>query len=809
MIENKQKPVVLIAEDDLITQMITSNALKEYGFDSIVANNGQQAIELCQQELPQLILMDASMPVLNGFEVCQKIKQSSDKTIREIPIIMVTSQEENDAIDQAFSAGAEDYIAKPVNWHILKHRMDLLLRRIQAEKALRESEQRFHAIASSAKDAIITTNTSGNIVYWNRAAARVFGYLKTEILNQPFVTLIPDDNQEQFFRRLMQANQTDIPLLDKNIHQFKAVNKAGGIFPIELTFSAWVADNQRFYSCILRDISKRVKNQEEINKLSMAVKQSPNLMMITNIAGVIEYATPQVKKITGYEPSEIIGKNINHFRSAITDPTIYQSLWQTIEAGSVWHGTLQNEKKDGSPYWLKISISSITDNIGEIAHFISILEDVTKHKALSDEMAFRASHDPLTGLINRYEFELHLNLLLRNSTDTDTHTLCFMDLDRFKIVNDTAGHLAGDELLRQLTKVMKTVGRKQDILARLGGDEFALILSYCKPQQALQIAEKLLATINDFQLVWDGISLQVGASIGIVNVKKGDSAVDVVQFADTACYAAKNTGRNKVYQFNENDNIINTHAGEMKWVAKIEEALRENRFRLYVQRIVGLSNNEEKSKYEVLLRLIDAEDNIILPDVFLPAAERFSLATKIDYWVIEHSLNWFITHPDTLNALDSFSINLSGQSLGNEKLQAFIINLIEDLNFPPDKLIFEITETAAINNLQQAKTLIVNLQQIGVRFSLDDFGSGLSSFAYLKNLPVEFLKIDGMFVKDIESNPIDRAMVTAINEVGQVMDKQTIAEFVENQEIVDVLKSIGVDYAQGYHYCRPIPIDSI
>ena len=305
-------------------------------------------------------------------------------------------------------------------------------------------------------------------------------------------------------------------------------------------------------------------------------------------------------------------------------------------------------------------------------------------------------------------------------------------------------------------------------------------------------------------MIWDNNSFKVGASIGLVSVRKGDDAVEVLKFADTACYAAKNTGRNKIYVFSKDDSYLSTQSGEIQWVQRIERALDNNQFCLYAQKIVSLSiKGGHKSKYEILLRLIGDEGQVISPSAFLPAAEHFNLATKIDCWVIKATLDWFNDHPDELDAIDSFSVNLSGQSLADEKIQPFIIKLIRQLKFPAHKLIFEITETAAINNLTQAKKLMTGLQAIGIRFSLDDFGSGLSSFAYLKNLPVEFLKIDGMFVKDIVSDPIDRAMVRSINEIGQVMGKETIAEFVENQQIVDILKEIGVDYAQGYHYSAP------
>lgn len=809
MREDLSRPLVLIAEDDDIARIITVKTLENVGYRVITAINGQQAIDICTEKKPQVILMDGAMPVLDGFAACLQIKQSDNADINNIPIIMVTALKENEAIDKAFLAGAEDYIPKPVNWHILEHRISLLITKNQAEQSLRESEERFHAIADSANDAIISIDQRGMVSFWNKAASRVFGYSELEILNKSLTTLIPEEYLTQYNKGFEKANKSTVALINKRIHQLKGVKKDGSIFPLELTLSAWTLNNQRYYSCILRDISERLKKQEELNKLSTAVKQSPNLVLMTNLEGIIDYVNPQIKNITGFEYEEIVGQNINILRSGKTGHLVYKDIWQTIEQGRTWSGVLQNKKKDGSLYWAKESISPIFSNVNLISHFIAIQEDITEAKALSEEIAFRASHDPLTGLLNRHEFEVHLASLLRESVSTDIHALCFIDLDRFKVVNDTAGHLAGDELLRQLGKQMKLAGRKQDILARLGGDEFALILSHCEQDQAIQIAEKLQSIINNYQLNWDQQIFKVGVSIGLVSIRKGDDATEVLKFADTACYAAKNTGRNKVYIFSEDDKYLSQQSGEVQWVPKIEQALEKNNFCLYAQFIVPLKEKGAQRKCEILLRLIDDDGLVIPPGAFLPAAERFSLANKIDRWVIEQSLIWYTNNPMALNALDSFSVNLSGQSLTDEKLQAFVVGLIDKYKFPTQKIIFEITETAAINNLQQAQSLISGLQEIGIRFALDDFGSGLSSFAYLKNLPVEFLKIDGSFVKSIVADPIDRAMVKSIHEIGQIMGKKTIAEFVENQDIVDVLQTIGVDYAQGYHYSKPVPLDKM
>ncbi len=803
------KPLILVAEDDKITSTILTKRLENAGYLVITATTGTQVIEQCCKQQPQLVLMDASMPELDGFEACQRLKNHSNPLINTIPIIIVTGLEDQSVIDNAFKAGAEDYIQKPVNWNLLEHRLKILIQKIDAEKSLRESESKFQAIAESANDAIITANHLGEITFWNRAACVVFGYTETEILGDTINKLIPKEFLSKHLQGFSRANKTINSLPCKQTLQVKGIKKNGTTFPIELLLSTWTSNDQQFFSCFLRDISEQLNKQKELNKLSTAVKQSPNLVVMTNIEGIVEYVNPRVEAITGYKKENIIGKNISLLRSGLNKLTDNPEVWEQLKQGIAWNGSLQNKKKNGELYWVRETVTPINDDEGLATHFISTQEDITKERKIAKDNAYRASHDPLTGLINRYEFELHLEALLRNTEDMETHALCFIDLDHFKVVNDTAGHLAGDELLRQLSTLMKQVGRKHDKLARLGGDEFALVLPHCEQDKALQIAEILRRCISEYQLVWDNKTLKVGSSIGVVTIKKGDQATQVLKLADTACYAAKNTGRNKVYLFSENDKYLNEKTEERQWVTKIEDALVSNQFALYAQKIVSLGPTFSMPKYEVLLRLVDKDKSIIPPGVFLPVAERFNLATKIDCWVIEQTLLWFNDHNSILEELESFSINLSGQSLADASLQPFIINLINRLKFPTDKLVFEITETSAINNLSQAQSLISGLQNIGVRFSLDDFGSGLSSFAYLKNLPVEFLKIDGMFVKDIENDPIDRAMVKSINEIGQVMGKKTIAEFVEDQKIVAILKEIGVDFAQGYHYSKPSPINEI
>lgn len=448
--------------------------------------------------------------------------------------------------------------------------------------------------------------------------------------------------------------------------------------------------------------------------------------------------------------------------------------------------------------------TKIIDLIQRVANIAAI---TILRKQTEAQLTFHASHDALTGLVNRREFERRTErLLLTVRQDKDNHALCFMDLDQFKVINDTCGHTAGDEMLRQLSSALQRVVRKRDTLARLGGDEFGVLMEHCSLDDAHRVATSLQKAIQDYQFAWEGRSFKVGVSIGLVPITESTPNLTLLlRDADAACYMAKDKGRNRIHVYRAEDAESALRHGEMQWVARLSHALEEDRFCLYAQAIVPLDGSKE-SHYEFLLRMIDEKGEVIPPGAFLPAAERYNLISKIDHWVIEKSFGLMSDNPAFLKQINFCSINLSGQSLTDPEILKFILSLLDNSEFQGEKICFEITETAAISNLNMATKFISTLKKLGCRFALDDFGSGLSSFAYLKNLPVDYLKIDGMFVKDIVDDPIDHAMVKSINEIGHVMGMKTIAEFVENDVIKGMLKEIGVNYAQGYGIGKPQPI---
>ncbi len=438
--------------------------------------------------------------------------------------------------------------------------------------------------------------------------------------------------------------------------------------------------------------------------------------------------------------------------------------------------------------------------------FDSVREAMRRYQS---DLSFQATHDPLTGLVNRREFERRVGAALsRAKNERSQHALLYMDLDQFKVVNDTCGHTAGDEYLRQLSVVLGAGLRKHDTLARLGGDEFGVLLEHCPPQQTLRIADQLRERIQDFRFLWEGKSFTLGVSVGVVFVNEhSESLSRVLNVADASCYAAKDDGRNRVHVYREDDSTILRRHGEMQWVSRITEAIEQGRFHLYYQPIVPVgARAEEGAHFELLLRMEDHGGRIVAPRAFLHAAERYNMMLSLDRWVTQTALNWLEEHPEQVTVLGLCTINLSGHSLGDAEFLQFMIKQIQRDGVPAEKICFEITETAAIGNLTKAVRFMSILRNLGCRFSLDDFGAGMSSFAYLKNLPVDYLKIDGLFVKDIADDPIDYAMVKSINEMGHVMGKRTVAEFVEKEPILLKLREIGVDYAQGYGIARPRPL---
>ncbi len=436
------------------------------------------------------------------------------------------------------------------------------------------------------------------------------------------------------------------------------------------------------------------------------------------------------------------------------------------------------------------------------------LRDVTEMRQMEQQLIYQARHDTLTGLMNRHQFEQRLETALESAETSKTqHVLCYFDLDQFKVVNDTCGHVAGDQMLAQIAALISPKVRSSDTVARLGGDEFGVLLEDCPRSMAFEIAEMLRQVVADFRFVWGERTFDIGVSIGMATITADSASVtEVMSAADAACYVAKDLGRNRLYMHQPDDAALARHHGEMEWSQRVKTALKEGQLRLYSQPIIALQPGDGPVWHEILVYMMDKEGQTIPPMAFIPAAERYNIMPAVDRWVVTNSFAW-LQQAKRVAAPRACSINLSGRSLCESRFLEFVIAEIRHSGVDPADITFEITETAAVANFAQAQQFIIALKRMGCRFALDDFGSGLSSFAYLKHLPVDYLKIDGNFVRDMANDQIDHAMVEAINQLGHVMGIQTIAEYVETREVLEKLKLVGVDYAQGFAIGYPAPIE--
>lgn len=537
-------------------------------------------------------------------------------------------------------------------------------------------------------------------------------------------------------------------------------------------------------------------------------------VVTTDVDGRINYLNPVAEGLLGFTMREVRGRHVSdvvHLYSQ-SGENVPSSLHQALESRTIVSCQGNNELRsaDGRVIAVEERAAPIHDIDGAVIGGVVILHDVSIAREYLRRRSWEATHDPLTGLFNRREFENRVQIALLDAQTTGQHhVLCYMDLDRFKVVNDACGHAAGDELLVQLSQMMLTRVRDTDTLARLGGDEFGLLLEGCDQQQGQLIAREIMAAVNEFVFAYGTKSYTVGISIGLTEFTgEHRSVAEIVGEADCACYWAKEQGKNRVLAFVASDMNLAARRSETGWVGRINEAFKDNRFVLYGQPYKTLNSSAGLNNHiEILIRMIGEDGEIIAPGRFLPAAERYNLMPEIDRWVISEVMSRY----DSLVASRggaplTCAINLSGASLNSEGMLEFIRKTVQKHQLSPGSICFELTETVAVNNLQAAAQFISECKSMGFSFALDDFGTGTSSFGYLKSLPVDYLKIDGSFVKDIEHDSVDLAMVETINRIGHLLGKQTVAEFAENEATVTMLNDIGVDFAQGYGVSRPQPL---
>lgn len=555
----------------------------------------------------------------------------------------------------------------------------------------------------------------------------------------------------------------------------------------------------RWATLRIADSEQQFRDTFEQAAMGMAQMQPDGTLVAVNHA---------LCELLGYSQKDLIGRSLAQLLHPDQDPGSFQQLLTTSEGAKSQEYKLTT--RDGTAIWCRFSLSHVNGAWKDRHYMILGVQDVTEARDLLHKLHYQARHDALTGTINRYEFEEQLAVAIRHSRmHSAQHAFCFIDLDQFKVVNDTAGHLAGDEVLQEITRLLRRELRQTDILARLGGDEFGVILQDCDETVAVEVAEKLREAIEGYVYRTGDTQLRLGASIGcvVINDTTPDSA-NLLKVADTACYMAKDYGRNRVVLYSVDDQALQSRHTEMAILTQIRAALTDNRFVLYAQEIRSLSGDEQP-RCEVLVRMLDSEGNLVPPGQFLPAAERYQVAPDIDRWVVQTSLDTLAQHPKQLAHLGLCHINISGQSIGREDFLSFLERALDQSPVDPGKLCFEITETAAISNLADARHFFTRLHRRGCAFALDDFGSGLSSFGYLTSLPVDIIKIDGAFVCDALDNDIHRAIVKSIAEIVSLMGKSTVAESVETDGVRDIMAELGIQWGQGYGIHRPCPMEEL
>jgi diguanylate cyclase (GGDEF)-like protein/PAS domain S-box-containing protein len=602
------------------------------------------------------------------------------------------------------------------------------------------------------------------------------------------------------------------------------INKKSLIGAIQLEYSSGKISNNDNNIILLGLLAETIANaierkysEEERLRIEQLLFQEKEIAQITlqsigdgvittNFLGKIQYLNPVAERLTGWKLSEAKERLLSEvFKINEQERELSNSNLEINKSNFL-------TSYQGVEYAIDFNVTPMQDRQGKIIGNVIIFRDVTESRNLANKLSWQATHDDLTGLINRREFNRQIVEAIQDVKKTDkTHVLCYLDLDRFKIINDTCGHIAGDELLRQITSLFKQRVRNSDTIARIGGDEFGLLLNRCSATDALKIAESIRQLVYYFRFNWQNQVFSISISIGLVEINEfSQDLCSVLNAVDAACYMAKEQGRNSVHLYKDVDGELAKQQTEKRWIFKIERSLEENRFCLYYQKIISIDRAGDTEHYEVLLRLIDENGSIVAPMAFIPIAERYDLMPAIDCWVVSnffaHYERYSQENPQISNYL--YTINLSGASVNSGKFFDFLKEQFDRYNISPKNVCFEITETAAIANLNRAGKLIEQIKELGCRFALDDFGKGMSSLAYLKHLPVDYLKIDGSFVKNITNDAVDLAIVECFNRIGHSIAIETIAEFVENEQILAKLKEIGVNYAQGYGISKPCPLFS-
>jgi diguanylate cyclase (GGDEF)-like protein/PAS domain S-box-containing protein len=692
----------------------------------------------------------------------------------------------------------------------------LAIERNLAEEALRASEAKFRGLFEGVIEGVYQSTRDGRLVSVNSAFVKMLGYSSAEemyALPSSVMLYWSAKDRADFVRRV----DTDGEVRSMEV----VLRRRDGTSVVALENSRGVRDGSGRivgYEGTVSDITERKRAEQAIfaekDRAHVTLQSIGDAVITTDAAARIDYLNPVAERLSGWSLEEARGRPIGEVLQFIDESTrkpVAYTLDRVLIAGETSvpsdHVLLVNRRAEELA--IQETATPIRNLEGAAIGAVIVFGDVTKERRLRRALSYQASHDALTGLINRREFDTRLESAVTAAQRGEgEYVLLYVDLDQFKVVNDTCGHSAGDRLLRDITSLLQTRVRASDTIARLGGDEFGLLLERCSLEQAERVADSIRQAIHGYRFLWGANSLSVGASIGVVRIARDTtSAASVLSAADIACYAAKDGGRNRV-QIYEKDHGTSRHR-EMQWVGRIARAVEDGRLELYAQKIVGISANAgDHAFFELMVRLRDEDGSLVPPGEFIPAAERYNVMVMVDRWVINRAIELLESCLAAGRTLPLVAVNLSGTSINDEDFLDYVLSRLRD-DRVAHALCFEITETAAVASLSKATYFMRELKARGCRFSLDDFGSGVSSFVYLKTLPVDFLKIDGHFAAHVAHDLVDRSMVEAIAKIGAAMQVATIAEKVESAEVLQVLKQIGVDYIQGFHLAEPCAIEEV
>jgi len=690
-----------------------------------------------------------------------------------------------------------------------------LLDRGEASRELADAgEQNFDVLASTVPEvALIHTE---DILYANQAAADLFGVDPLALQGKKVTDLTRPSYRAAMRRRVTTDLDSDSPLEPMEVQLING--NENGLW-VELHSQRLDYHGQRAFVSVARDVTHRKGLEASLGRGKLQARVTLESIgegvITTDVAGIIDYMNEAAEQLLDCKRSMAIGKSLPELVAlvdeidgeALGDP-VAQCLSERrrVSLGRRARLVAKHSRREFST---ELTASPIRAPDQDTAGCVVIFHDVTEMRGLAREMTYQASHDALTGLVNRAEFERRLDQALNAPRgEAVSHVVCYLDLDRFKAVNDSCGHMVGDNLLREISALLKHQVRDSDTVARLGGDEFAMLLVGCPLDKAIQIANDVCQAVSEYNFTWQDRVFDLGVSIGLVEIDQDSGTAETaLNAADSACYIAKQQGRGRVHVYSARDELKARERGEIQWLQRVQHALKEQQFELYVQSIIATSGRIDTGPAaELLLRMNDESGKVVSPAQFLAAAERYQLMSHVDRWVTKAALTMLASDTPHLPEGRSCSINLSGQTLGDEEFLDYVVDLLDHTGVAPHKICFEVSETAVMNNIDHARRFINVLHGIGCRFALDDFGSGIGSFSQLRQLSIDYLKVDGSFTRDVDESSISRDMLSATINLSRSLDFLVVAEQVEDQAAFDTLRELGVDYIQGYIVERPHPL---